>query len=97
MERKNKPQHNQPIGHNVCNPEVECLQRILLDKILENHDRLVESAIIPPQGINNKVKRAQREKKPYILLTTLPAKPPANSANPKNKTNRAFQATPLPL
>lgn len=30
------------------------------------------------------------------ILTTLPAIPPAKSANPKNSTNRAFHATPLP-
>lgn len=28
--------------------------------------------------------------------TTLPANPPANSANPRNRTSLAFQATPLP-
>lgn len=45
--------------------------------------------------------RQQTSKQPprwsYSKRTTDPARPPAIKANPMNKTNLAFHATPLPL
>lgn len=43
------------------------------------------------------VHSSRKNRKERKRRTTLPAKPPARSANPRNSTNRAFQATPLPL
>lgn len=43
-------------------------------------------------------KGQERSGTTYFIMstTTLPASPPASSANPKNRTSLAFQATPLP-
>jgi hypothetical protein len=41
------PKHNQPIGNNIRNPKVKRWQRITLNKVLENHDRLVSQSQSP--------------------------------------------------
>lgn len=38
--KKHIPEHNKPISHNIRNSKVKCLDRIILDKVLENHNRL---------------------------------------------------------
>lgn len=37
---KHIPEHNKPISHNIRNSKVKRLDRIILDEILENHNRL---------------------------------------------------------
>ncbi len=107
------PEHDQPIRDNVRDAEIQCRKRIIGDNVFQHQNSLQHvvsplsstfpnsvSSLKPlPVPINEPHPPSLPPPPPKedLLLTTLPANPPAISANPRNRTSRAFQATPVPL
>lgn len=84
---RNIPNHNQRICNDVGDAEPEGGEAVVRNNIFENHDSL-------PWGAMSALFNRERPARP--IHTTLPARPPAIRANPRNKTSLAFHATPLP-
>lgn len=80
------PKHNQSVCDDVGNAKVKRRERITRDNVLQHkHSLSTKWHQYMPNSFTS-----------TVPLTTEPAKPPAIKAKPRNKTSRAFQATPVP-
>lgn len=76
------PQHHQPISNHVADAKVLRLHRVPMHDILDHHDGLRRH--VSERGLCG------------ATLTKAPAKPPAKSANPKNRMTLAFHTIGSP-
>lgn len=49
---KHIPEHNKTIRHNIRNSKVKRLDRIILDEVLEDHNRLQRSKSAKPPNLH---------------------------------------------
>ena len=101
------PDHDEPVGNDVGNSEIERGKGRLCHHVFQDQDSLHEhlrsahssSVTASPFATgkaDSSADASQRQTQGYAR-TTLPASPPAISAKPRNSTSRAFHATPVPL